>query len=49
MYVADLNRRMKQQVDAAIREDRVKPSEGIRLLNEYEATMLQQTYLRLDQ
>jgi arginine decarboxylase len=47
--VADLNRRMKQQVDAAIREDRVKPSEGIRLLNEYEATMLQQTYLRLDQ
>lgn len=46
--VSDLCRRMKLQVDAAIREDRVKPSEGIRLLNEYEATMQQMTYLRLD-
>ncbi len=45
---ADLARRMKAQVDAAIKEDRVKPSEGIRLLNEYEATLQAQTYLKLE-
>jgi len=32
---SDLIRRMKTQIDAAIREDTVKPREGVRLLNLY--------------
>lgn len=45
----ELCRKMKLQVDAAIKEDRVKPSEGIRLLDEYEKGLKEYTYLNLDQ
>ena len=33
------------QVDAAIKQDRLKPSEGMRLLAEYERGLKDQTYL----
>jgi arginine decarboxylase len=36
---------MKAQVDAAIKQDRVKPTEGMRLLAEYERGLKDQTYL----
>jgi arginine decarboxylase len=42
-----LARRMKQIVDEAIRSNRVKPAEGMRLLAEYEKTMQESTYLSL--
>lgn len=41
----ELKRRMKSQVDAAIRIDRLKPSEGIRLLKEYEQGLKEYTYV----
>jgi arginine decarboxylase len=41
----DLAARMKAQVDAAIKQDRVKPTEGMRLLAEYERGLKDQTYL----
>jgi arginine decarboxylase len=41
----DLTSRMKAQVDAAIKQDRVKPTEGMRLLAEYERGLKDQTYL----
>lgn len=41
----DLGRRMKVQFDEAIREDRIKPSEGMRLLAEYEKGLQDHTYL----
>jgi len=41
----DLASRMKAQVDAAIKQDRVKPTEGMRLLAEYERGLKDQTYL----
>jgi len=41
---SDLVRQIKAQVDAAIKEDRVKPSEGMKLLDEYEAGLKQYTY-----
>jgi arginine decarboxylase len=41
---SDLIRQIKAQVDAAIKEDRVKPSEGMKLLDEYEAGLKQYTY-----
>jgi arginine decarboxylase len=37
--------KLKSQVDAAIKQDRLKPTEGIRLLNEYERGLKDQTYL----
>jgi arginine decarboxylase len=43
----DLARRMKQVVDEAIKSDRVKPAEGMRLLAEYEKAMQEPTYLNL--
>lgn len=47
MYTAgDLAKGMKIQVDAAIKNDRVKPSEGMRLLAEYEKGLLDYTYLK---
>lgn len=47
MYTAgDLAKGMKVQVDAAIKNDRVKPSEGMRLLAEYEKGLLDYTYLK---
>ncbi len=41
----DLAARMKAQVDAAIKQDRLKPTEGMRLLAEYERGLKDQTYL----
>jgi arginine decarboxylase len=43
----DLAAKMKAQVDAAIKQDKLKPTEGIRLLNEYERGLKDQTYLSL--
>ncbi|HVH42522.1 MAG TPA: biosynthetic arginine decarboxylase [Labilithrix sp.] len=43
----DLAMRLKAQVDAAIKQDRLKPSEGMRLLAEYERGLKGQTYLSL--
>lgn len=41
----DLAGKMKAQVDAAIKQDRVKPTEGMRLLAEYERGLREHTYL----
>lgn len=37
--------KVKAQVDAAIKQDRLRPTEGIRLLQEYERGLKDQTYL----
>ena len=42
---AELNRLMKAQVDAAIKSDRIRPAEAIRLLNSYEKALKGYTYL----
>jgi arginine decarboxylase len=42
-----LARLMKAQIDAAIKEDRLRPNEGMRLLDEYEKGMTGPTYLSL--
>lgn len=42
---AELNRLMKAQVDAAIKSDRMRPAEAIRLLNSYEKALKGYTYL----
>jgi arginine decarboxylase len=39
---------MKAQVDAAIKSDRLKPSEAMRLLDDYEKSLLAYTYLNFD-
>ena len=41
----ELVRLMKSQVDAAIKSDRMKPSEAMRLLSEYERGLKGYTYL----
>ncbi len=41
----ELKRRMKAQVDAAIKSDRMKPSEAMRLLDDYERGLKEYTYL----
>lgn len=41
----ELKRQMKAQVDEAIRSDRMKPSEAMRLLDEYERGLREYTYL----
>lgn len=38
-------RRIKTQLDVAIKSDRLKPNEGMRLLSEYERTLASYTYL----
>ncbi|HXG58836.1 MAG TPA: biosynthetic arginine decarboxylase [Thermoanaerobaculia bacterium] len=43
----DLEKRMKAQIDAAIKQDRLKPNEGMRLLQDYERGLKDQTYLSL--
>ncbi len=43
----DLSKKMKQQFDAAIKEDRLKPNEAMRLLADYERGLKDQTYLSL--
>jgi arginine decarboxylase len=44
----DLEMRMKAQFDSAIKQDRLKPNEGMRLLQDYERGLKEQTYLTLD-
>jgi arginine decarboxylase len=41
----ELKRQMKTQIDDAIKSDRLKPSEGMRLLDEYERGLREYTYL----
>jgi arginine decarboxylase len=43
----ELKRRMKAQMDEAIKSDRFKPSEAMRLLNEYEQGLKEYTYLSI--
>ena len=42
---SELTRRMKLQVDTAIKADRLKPNEGMRLLDSYEKALEGYTYL----
>ncbi len=44
----ELARRMKAQTDAAIKGDRLKPKEGMRLLDDYERALTGYTYLNFD-
>ena len=41
----ELKRQMKAQMDEAIKSDRLKPSEAMRLLDEYERGLREYTYL----
>ena len=43
----ELKRRMKVQVDAAIKSDKLKPSEAMRLLDDYERGLKDYTYLNI--
>jgi len=43
----DLVARMKAQIDAAIKQDKLKPTEGMRLLQDYERGLLDHTYLTM--
>jgi arginine decarboxylase len=43
----ELKRQMKAQMDAAIKTDRLKPSEAMRLLDEYERGLKEYTYLTM--
>jgi len=44
----DLVKQLKKQIDAAIKSDRLKPNEGMRLLADYERGMADQTYLTFE-
>src|SRR5947199_3016317 len=43
----DLEKRMKSQIDAAIKQDKMKPTEGMRLLQDFERGLKDQTYLSI--
>jgi arginine decarboxylase len=43
----ELKRQMKMQIDEAIKSDRLKPSEGMRLLDDYERGLKEYTYLSI--
>jgi arginine decarboxylase len=43
----ELKRQMKGQIDAAIKSDRLKPSEAMRLLDDYERGLKEYTYLTI--
>jgi arginine decarboxylase len=43
----ELKRQMKAQIDVAIKSDRLKPSEGMRLLDDYERGLKEYTYLTI--
>ena len=43
----ELKRRMKAQVDAAIKADRLKPSQAMQLLDDYSRGLGQYTYLSI--
>jgi arginine decarboxylase len=44
----DIEKRMKSQIDAAIKADRLKPTEGMRLLQDFERGLKDQTYLSFE-
>jgi arginine decarboxylase len=44
----ELKRLMKSQIDTAIKTDKLKPSEGMRLLDDYERALREYTYLAFD-
>ncbi len=44
----DMEKRMKSQIDAAIKADVLKPTEGMRLLQDYERGLKDQTYLSFE-
>jgi len=44
----EMARRVKSQMDAAIKGDRLKPKEGMRLLDDYERALTAYTYLNFD-
>ncbi|MCX7018024.1 MAG: biosynthetic arginine decarboxylase [Candidatus Sumerlaeota bacterium] len=44
-HINDLCRRMKAQIDDAIKTDRIRPNDGMRLLTEYERGLSEPTYL----
>jgi arginine decarboxylase len=44
----EIARRMKAQMDAAIKSDRLKPSEAMRLLDNYEKSLAAYTYLNFE-
>ena len=44
----ELARRLKSQIDAATKRDEVKPREGVRLLELYEAILENKTYLNIE-
>ena len=44
-HESELVKSMKEQVERAVKEGRMKPSEGVRLLDDYEASMKEYTYL----
>ncbi|HEY5610086.1 MAG TPA: biosynthetic arginine decarboxylase [Thermoanaerobaculia bacterium] len=46
--VNDLAKKMKAQFDLAIKQDRLKPNEGMRLLADYEKGLRDQTYLSFE-
>lgn len=46
-HTNDLARRMKAQIDEAIKSDRIRPNEGMKLLAEYERALQEPTYLTL--
>jgi arginine decarboxylase len=41
----ELKRQMKAQIDEAIKSDKLKPNEGMRLLDDYERGLREYTYL----
>jgi arginine decarboxylase len=43
----ELKRQMKMQIDDAIKSDKLKPSEGMRLLDDYERGLKEYTYLTI--
>ncbi len=43
----ELKRQMKAQIDEAIKADKMKPSEGMRLLDDYERGLREYTYLNI--
>ena len=44
-HESELIKSMKEQVERAVKEGRMKPSEGVKLLDDYEAGMKEYTYL----
>jgi hypothetical protein len=44
-HESELIKSMKEQVERAVKELRLKPAEGVRLLDDYEAGMREYTYL----